>query len=323
MTTAQTLPAQLEAIARRLKSSRRSVTLPDGRRVKPDGAARALEDWLYERFFIAWTTPSGRFADSVGGAPHFTAALLEATGDASWFAPGFRVLSRSDAGVFVVDEVIRLFVAGPDGLRPAGAKRGAPVRVRMPCAREAAMPGFFCFNARAGRLDDAQPHLKLYLNVTAAFAPTLLAWLFADASLARARFDGKVVNDPDAFGRRDTALLYVDPPAVEAVVRSLARLRRAHTGGFRAGLPPFVLPIAPGLGAAESPPGNDESFGAQRCRLTALGLLDHLRTPGLSAFDAVARRFASQGLDARRPWLGTLPAAWGPKVLRAHRLRAR
>ncbi|MBL8917780.1 MAG: hypothetical protein JNJ54_02890 [Myxococcaceae bacterium] len=320
---APALPGQLAAIARRLQPSRRGVTLPDGRRVKHDEAARALEDWLYERFFIAWTTPAGRFADSVGGAPHFTAALLEATGDASWFAPGFRVLSRSAAGVFVVDEVIRLFVAGRDALRPAGAGRGATVRVRMPCAREAAMPGFFCFNARAGRLDDEQPHLKLYLNVTPAFAPALLRWLFSDRSLSRARFDGKVVNDPDAFGRRDTALLYVDPPAVEAVVRSLARLRRQHRRGFRAGVPPFVLPLAPGLGIAESPPGNDESFGAQRCRLTAAGLLEHLRAPRLSAFDAVARQFATRGLDAQRPWLGTLPASWVPRVLRAHQLRAR
>lgn len=320
---APALPAQLEAIARRLELSRRGVTLPDGRRVEPEAAGRALEDWLYERFFIAWTTPSGRFADSVGGAPHFTAALLEATDDASWLAPGFRVLSRSPAGVFVVNEEIRLFVSAPRELTPSSARRGAPVRLRLPCGRESAMPGFFCFNARAGRLDDDQPHLKLYLNVTPAFAPTLLRWLFADETLARARFDGKVVNDPDAFGRRDTALLYVDPPAVDAVVRSLSRLRRRHRRGFRAGVPPFVLPIAPGLGVAESPPGNDESFGAQRCRLTAAGLLEHLRTPGLSAFDAVARQFEKHHLDARRPWLGTLPASWVAKVLRAHRPRGR
>lgn len=306
----------LERLARGLHRSARGVTLPDGRRVPVAQAARALEDVLYERFFIDWQAPAGRFSDSVGGSPHFTAALLAAAGDASSFAPGFRVLSKTSQGTFVVNEVIRLFVRERGGLRPAAARPGAPVEVRMPCAREAAMPGFFCFNSRAGRLDDAQPHLKLYLNVTPAFAPVLVKWLFADRSLDRARFDGKVVNDPDAFGRRDTALLYVDPPALGRVLGSLARLRRAHRGGFRAKVPPFVLPLAQGLGVAESPPGNDESFGAQRCRLTALGLLEHLRDPRVGAWEAVSRSFATHGLDAEAPWLGSLPRAW---VRRAHR----
>jgi hypothetical protein len=317
-----TLARLLQRLSDRVARTDGGVRLPDGRVVSSDAAPRALEDWLYERVFIAWRPPAGRFADSLGGAPHFTAALLDAVGEATWLAPGFELLSRSPAGAFVVNDGVRLFVPARADVRPAHARPGEAVRVRLPCAREHALPGFFCFHARLGRLDDARPHLKLYLNVKPSFAPTLLRWLFADRALERVRFDGKVVNDPDAFGRRDTALLYVEPKGTPAVLRSLARLRRSHGGGFRDGVPPFVLPLAPGLGVAESPAGGHESFGAQRCRLTAAGLLDRLDAPGLTAFAAVERRFAAHGLDLGQPWLGLLPPAWVATARRAHHPRA-
>lgn len=295
-------------VARQLEWRPSGVRLPDGRLVSREDAARALEGWLYERCFIAWSAPTGRFSDSVGGAPHFTAALLEAVGRATWSAPGFRVLTRSPEGVFVSNDAIRLFVQ-PTDLTPGHARQGGPVRVRLPCAREAAMPGFFCFTSRAGGLDHERPHLKVYLNCTPAFAVRLVRWLFAEPSLGHARFDGKVVNDPEAFGRRDTALLYVEPGALPTVLASVRRLHRTQPRGLRAATPPFLLQLGPGVGVAESPAG-DESFGAHRSRLVAEGLLRHLEAPDGSAVTAVRAAFASNGLDLDRPWLGRLPARW-------------
>ncbi|MBE2253042.1 MAG: hypothetical protein IAE78_26150 [Myxococcus sp.] len=313
----------LERLARGLSLRGGVLRLPDGQRAPRADAARALEDWLYERFFIDWRPREGRFSDSVGGAPHFTALLLAATGTTSWFDERFRVLARHPDGVFVENGVVRLYVRRRADLRPPSPRRGGQVSVRLPCAREAAMAGFFCFNSRVGRLPDERPHLKVYLNVLPALAPVLLEGLLHDHGLRRARFDGKIVNDPDAFGRRDTALLYVEPRSLEAVLGFLGRLRARRPRGFRAAVPPFVLPLGRGVGVAESPPGDEESFGAQRCRLTALGLLAWLDGDAASAWAGVSSRFAAEGLDATRPWLGVLPASWVARAQQAMRPSAR
>lgn len=314
---------QLAHLATRLELTRRTLQLPDGVRVDRAEAAQALEDWLYARFFIDWRVPVGRFSDSVGGAPHFTAALVAAAGTTSWFDDRFRVVSRHRPGAFVENGVVRLFVRDRRDLRPTNAAPGRRVAVRLPCARESAMGGFFCINSRAGRLPDEGPHLKVYLNIRPALAPVLLHGLLHEPSLRRARFDGKVVNDPDAFGRRDTALLYVAPGSITPVLKFIARLHRTNRTGFRVATPPFVLPLAPGVGLAESPPGDDESFGAQRCRLTALGLLSWLEGQAPSAWSGVERQFERHGLDANRPWLGVLPPAWVERAQAVLRPRAR
>jgi hypothetical protein len=301
----------LERLAARLEWREGRLELPGALSAAPDDAARALEDHLYERLFTGWRPNEGRFSDSLGGAPHFTAALTAAIGEATWWAPGFRLESRAPAGCFVQGSEIRLFVA-PEEVRPSRARRGAPVAVRLPCVREAAMPGYVCFNGRAGRFADDRPHLKVYANLRAAAAPRVLKALFGERALARVAFDGKVLNDPDAFRRRDTLLLYVDPRGVEAVVRVLRRQRAA----LRAEVPPFVLRVAPGLGVAESPLDSPESFGAHRCRLFAEGLVRWSRDGG-DVWQVVSARFASEGLDASRPWLGALPRSWTTRVLRA------
>ncbi len=314
-----TLERTIDGIAKQLRWTKRGLVLPGGATFSKADAAQALEDWLYANVFIDWRRSEGRFADSLGGSPEFIASLLAAAHGATWFMPHFRMLSREARGSFVFNSDIRLFLRDASQLRPSKASPGDSVSVRLPCAREAAMPGYFCFNSRAGRFSDDQPHLKVYLNVTPAHAPRVLHALLHDRSLAKVRFDGKIANDPDSFGRRDTMLLYVDPRAIVPVLRVLLRYRR----GLRRETPPFVWKVAPGLGVAESPLGSDESFGAQRCRLVAEGLVTWLKRPSLTAWGAVASRFSTEGLDPSQPWLGSMSSAWVTRVMKALPRRAR
>ncbi|MBL8938255.1 MAG: hypothetical protein JNM69_27065 [Archangium sp.] len=314
-----TLERTLEEVAAKLRWTKRGLVLPDGKTAQRADAAQALEDWLYANVFIDWRRSEGRFADSLGGSPEFIASLLAAAHGATWFMPHFRVLSREARGLFVFNTEIRLFLRDASQLRPSTAVAGDSVSVKLPCAREAAMPGYFCFNSRAGRFSDDRPHLKVYLNVTPRHAPTMLHALLHDRSLAKIRFDGKIANDPDAFGRRDTMLLYVDPRGIVPVLRVVLR----HRKGLRPHTPPFVLQVAPGLGVAESPLGSHESFGAQRCRLVAEGLLAWVHRPSLSVVSAVASRFSAEGLDLTQPWLGSLSSTWVSRVTKALPRRAR
>jgi hypothetical protein len=267
-----------------------------------------LTEALYQRYFIGWRTPS-RSREDLAGEPGFVADLSARLAGPTTWEGGFTVAQRTPEGVFVSNGVVRLWVAEPSAVRPRPRRIGQRVAVRVPCARESAIAGFFTVVSRAGRLRPDEPHLKLYLNVEPRAVPALLEGLVKHRALRRARFEAKVGNEPAHYGRRDTALLYVAPGDYRTVAGWLLDFRRRHRAAFRSTSPPMTWPLAPGVSAAESPPLSDESYGAQRCRLLAEALVPaHARRVDWRS--AVAERFAREGLDWARPWLGQLPDAW-------------
>lgn len=294
------VPAHERALARVL------ATLPRPQREDADVLAEAL----YQRYFIGWREPERPRAD-LAGDPAFVAELARRTAYAHTWQPGFVVEQRTPSGVFVVNDDIRLWVTAPADLRPRVTRTGQRVAVRLPCARESALPGFFTVVSRAGRLPVEAANLRLYLHVTPAAVAPLLEGLVSAPPLRSARFEAKVGNEPSHYGRRDTAVLYVAPRDFSRVAAWVLAFRRRQARGFRRETPPMTWPLAPGVAAAESP-ATDESFGAHRCRLIAeavVGARGEWR-------DAVRRRFAREGLDWARPWLGRLPTAWAASRLR-------
>jgi hypothetical protein len=80
--------------------------------------------------------------------------------------------------------------------------------------------------------------------------------------------------------------------------------------------PLFTLPIQPGVGCAEDP-NTGESFGMNRCRLAAEGIVDAWRK-GKNTSDerlnAIAERFSQEGFDLDQPHLNPGSVAL-PEVL--------
>jgi hypothetical protein len=71
-------------------------------------------------------------------------------------------------------------------------------------------------------------------------------------------------------------------------------------------VPLFTKRLWPGIGVAADP-GNGESFGTHRCRLTAEAIVQAWREGRqdvAARFASVAARFHATGLDPARPWLG-------------------
>lgn len=62
--------------------------------------------------------------------------------------------------------------------------------------------------------------------------------------------------------------------------------------------PPLCLPLAPGVGLADTP-DNGMSFGELRCHLVALGLAG---AAGRRPLAAIAEAFATHGVDPGMPW---------------------
>lgn len=272
-------------------------------------ATHALTEWLYRHYFIGWQ-PSQQPRADLSGSPWFVAELNARCGGATTWEPGFELVSRKDGGAFVRNDSLQLWVADASAsLRPKHARLGARVEVKVPCAREGALPGFFALVARAGHPASADPHLKFYVNVTPQGALTLMGGLSKAPSLRSARFGAKVSNDPSQFGRRDTLLVYVAPEHAGRMAEYLRAFAKRRPSAFLPSTPPMTVELARGLAIAESPPHHAESFGAHRCRLIAEALCT-ARHESLALHTAVSERFEREGLDWEAPWFGVLPRRW-------------
>lgn len=301
------LVASVDAVRRRLalRPGKGLVDGATGARWDDAQAEDGLTTLLYERVFIGWRPDRGEATPPA----FFQAQLRSRALGATYFEGGFRVVQREAQGAFVRSDAIRLWVTEPDALSPRRARVGLKVKVRLPCAREAAVPGFFTVVSRQGRLTPGAPYIRAYLNVTTEGALGLVDALLTDRFIKGARFEAQVVNDPRAWGRRDTALVFVHPPDWKRVVWWLRAVHRYETGWFREGHPPMTLEVAPGISAAESPASEADIFGAHRCRLLARALLQSLKTKAPWTQLAPAA-FEAEGLDFAAPWLGQLGDGW-------------
>ena len=107
---------------------------------------------------------------------------------------------------------------------------------------------------RAGGIDPAAPHVRMYLNVQAAAGAELFATLLTAPAFERLRFEVKIPSMRDAFSRCDTMVVYAEPADAATVLRELRRLKRKAPRGLRAPTPFAALEVEPGIALAESPP---------------------------------------------------------------------
>ncbi|HEY8212391.1 MAG TPA: T3SS effector HopA1 family protein [Myxococcaceae bacterium] len=301
------MTAALEAVVAALASE-----LPRN----PAPPETALRDLIYERYFTRWSPPPGvvqrPLFGRVDGVPEFVAALEEAAEGCDCWEPGYRIVNAQEGWAYVAGPQLMLFVDDLGALLPPSARKGDAVSVRVPCARPNLSPGFFYFMGRSGPVDHSRPHAKLYLNLSPASAPPLLHGLLRDPALERAIFEGKLVNDPDAYCRADTAVLYVAPPDLPPVLKHVQDFHAGHADAFREGAPLMTREVLRGVGLAESPmppPGESPtSFGQHRCGLLARAVAQCLREsrPPAAWMDAVRATFAAAGLSTERPWRATL-----------------
>jgi hypothetical protein len=319
---ASDLAALLRQLAAELSwHPKRGLWIPWGQAWVPPEQARAwLTEHLYQRFFVRWVQPPPGMHRSfdVAGAPAFVDQLSREVGDAAYWEAGWWVAHVSSNGTFVSNGEIRLFVSDPHELRPRRPQVGDQVRVRLPCALPAAVPGFFALVSRRGRFRRDGPHIRVYMNLTPAGAVGMAGAL---ARLETARFEAKFVNDPAGYGRCDTGVIYVEPGSFDALAARVRRLERRHPRWWRAGTPPLTFPVGRGTSVAEAPPelpeGASESYGQHRCRLVATGVLAALAgnaPPGAAWRTCVSEAFAEEGLSLERSYVTRL---------RAHEARGR
>ena len=141
--------------------------------------------------------------------------------------------------------------------------------------------------------------LRFYWNIEAEAAPAFLTAIGTGLDRRRIPFQAKVPADPKGYGRADCGVLYLDDEEAAAAIDLVQSVHAAISPHLRPATPLFARRLAPGLAWAEGPPGG-ESFGMQRCRLVAEGLVQAFERGARTAqarLGAVLERMRSYGLD--------------------------
>jgi type III HopA1-like effector protein len=279
----------------------------------PDSVREVLIHGLQNELYRSFYTFGRPMPVSRNGAPGRTDRALVAAlsrnnfGTGGWQS-GWRAERVERGTVLIVANGLRAR-APVSECRGAdrGCRAGELLSVRRPKESPASFPGFYT------ALGDIQPRggregieLRVYFNVCAEGAVPLVATCTRLLNEARIPFDLKVADHAAGFARCDAAVLYLDGGGFERVRELLRTIISTCAPHLHGDPPAFAKPLAPGVAVGEHRPGLGASFGTSRCRLVAEGIVaaherGARRLP--DRIDAVARRFAVQGLDIEAPYL--------------------
>jgi hypothetical protein len=272
---------------------------------------RALQWTLYRSFYCMGRAMRRGWepGNPVLGRTRFVQRLSAANSGRGYWDGAWKVVIVEGGTAVVEKEGLSLWVnaedCSPQPPRDSSAT-GNRVSVRYPMELLRISPGFYTALGDVP-LSEAAPDtiVRLYWNVRAGGATSLVRSVTRSLNELRVPFRLKVLNDPAAFGRCDSAVTYL-PRAVCAGESSWIAERYAELSGrMRRSTPVFTKRLAPGLGLAEDP-GGGESFGLHRCRLLAEGLVRAYERGERSTkarMEVVRERFSEEGISPTEPFL--------------------
>lgn len=274
--------------------------------------AALLEQTLYQHCYCR--TFDGALRDEqplhVRGVD-LTPALSEANATRERWDAGWQVYQVLPSGQVLAHKGGRTRALWPGEFLSTDAPGMAPrpgMNLSVFFARETStmQPGFyFAFGeAQAGEVDNFSL-ARLYWNVRAEGAAALMRSVTRGLNRFQVPFRLKSLTNSAFYTRNDAAVLYVDKRFFRVTARVLAGVYEELRQHLRPDAPLFTKPLADGLALAEEP-YTGESFGMQRCRILAEGILSAhargLRDDG-PRLEEVERRFAAYGLRLDAPHL--------------------
>lgn len=113
---------------------------------------------------------------------------------------------------------------------------------------------------------------RFYWNLEADGAATFVRTVTGELNRMSIPFIAKLISDPRAYGRHDSAVLYIDPEDMQTASESLRIIAKEMRSYSNNGTPALTLPLGPGFAFAEDP-GSGQSFGMNRCGMIAEALV--------------------------------------------------
>ncbi|HKG58817.1 MAG TPA: T3SS effector HopA1 family protein [Pyrinomonadaceae bacterium] len=265
----------------------------------------ALRNMIYERCF-ARNLSATRATEMHLSVEDFGTRLSAANHGRDMWLPGWRVLQIRPGGVITVTqhERIRFAKAGDYAMTFAedvGLCIGCGVTLRLRKESFGLQEATYCaLGHESPSPEEESDVLRVYFNAPEEAAISIVELVTKYFNEWSVPFTLKIMLRPQDRDRSDATVLYLPKNYYRHFVQLLSELPV-----LRKEVPLFTKPLLGGIGLAESPVGA-ESFGLNRCRLIAEGIVNawlngHQEpTPRLLA---VEQRFASEGLSLAQPYL--------------------
>jgi hypothetical protein len=274
--------------------------------------ATLLEQTLYQHCYCR--TFDGALRDeqplNVQGFD-LTSALSEANATRERWDPGWQVYQVLPSGQVMAHKDGRTRALWPGEFLSTDAPGLAPrpgmnLSVFFMRETKTMQPGFyFAFGeAQVGELDSFSL-ARFYWNLRADGAVALMRSVTRGLNRFQVPFRLKCLTNTAFYTRNDAAVLYVDKRFYRVTARVLAGIYGEVSQHLRPDAPLFTKRLADGLALAEEP-YTGESFGMQRCRILAEGILSaHARgsRDDASRLEEVERHFAAYGLTLEASYL--------------------
>jgi hypothetical protein len=190
------------------------------------------------------------------------------------------------------------------GLAPGAVpEAGQPLRLRLGRDSLRSSPGYYL--ARGDRDLDTTRTLRWYWHLEPGIAAQFVEWATTELGRVDVPYHLKVLADPSLYVRCDAGVIYTRREDGPLVGERLALVYGAVGAHLRSPTPAFTRRLAPGVAIADDP-GSGDSFGLDRCRLLADGLV-RAQESGVTDEDGritiLVERFVEAGVDPERPYL--------------------
>ena len=167
-------------------------------------------------------------------------------------------------------------------------------------------PGFYMVNGDKSIDKDAQI-LRFYWNIKPDGAIKLIHNITTILNKINLPFKLKIVNDPARFTRCDSAVLYVEKKNYFLILPTLQKIHNKIYFYMKDLTPSFTKKIAKGLAIAEDPGiSTNESFGTNRCRILAEGLVKIFEANNLESseqINIIINCFKENNINLEKPYL--------------------
>jgi hypothetical protein len=238
-----------------------------------------LQTRLYGDFYCkGFATPGGEQRNRLRRTPTtpFIEALSAANSGTGAREGGWNVVKVAGDEVTVVRDGLRLRVSREDTYTDAAEilSPGHLRAVRFPKEVLKLSPGFYLALGNEGlAFEPGRILVRFYWNLRAEDAPTLIRGATELLNDDHIPFRLKVVNDPARYDRCGAGVLYVQRTDYEQVLPAVRRILVGLGANLKNVTPIFTKVLAPGLALAEEPAGSKDSFGMDRCRVLAEGIV--------------------------------------------------
>jgi hypothetical protein len=284
-----------------------SFSLADAPPVRAKPLVPALTEAIYSAAFARGLGDDALPADGITEAE--LARRLSAANQSRdrWLA-GWRIERVEKDGSVVASQPGRQRVAKPGQYAPTFA-RDLPPRAgmavtlffpRQSLTLQSHVYYAFGETPPTAEADESRP-ARIYIQAPVDALPELYERITSELNRLALPFTLKTMLAPAERTRRDATVLYVERDHCAQVEEVLANLPSPLRTRLGPGTPLFTRPLGPGIGMAESP-GGGESFGMQRSRFVAEGIVDAWKS-GEDVIHAIKRRFEAAGVDWNRPHL--------------------